>query len=96
MTDYRIVCRTLSDDESHIEQVGLINPDGDPKNADFSATPKEVNTMIGNDDTCYFTTEDGQRAEVTQHGDDYISTTADGTIENNLRHLRECRGFSSK
>ena len=94
MADYRIVCRNLSEDESHIIKVGLINPGGSPDKADFGATPKEVNTMIKNGHTCYFTTKDGKRAEVTRYGDNYISTDADDTIENNLRHLIKCGSFS--
>ena len=94
MTDYRIVCKNLSSDESHIVRVGLIKPNGDPDKADFSKTPKQVNQMIENGDRCFFTLEGGKEAEVTQFGDDFITTKADGTIKNNLRNLRTCRGFS--
>jgi len=94
MTDYRIVCKNLSDDESRILRVGLIKPGGNPKKADFSATPKKVNDMIGNGDRCFFTIEGGKETEVEQFGDDFIRTKADGTVKNNLRHLRNCNPFS--
>ena len=34
MTDYRIVCKNLSDDQSRILRVGLIRPGGNPKKAE--------------------------------------------------------------
>ena len=94
MTDYRIVCKNLSSDESQIVEVGLIKPNGDPKIADFSRTPKEVNQMIEHGDRCFFTLESGKEAEVEQFGDDFIRTKADGTLKNNLRNLRNCRSFN--
>jgi len=94
MTDYRIVCKNISSDETHIEKVGLIKPNGDPKQADFIRTPKEVNQMIKDGDKCFFTLESGKDAEVEQFGDDFIRTKADGTLKNNLRHLRDCRSSS--
>ena len=94
MTDYRIVCRNLSDSESRIVKLGLIKPGGDPKKADFPATPKEVNTLIEKGDRCFFTMENGKEVEVEQFGDDFIRTKADGTVKNNLRHLRKCNPFS--
>ena len=90
MVDYRIVCKNLSSDESHIVKVGLIEPNGDPKTADFSKTPKEVNQMIENGNRCFFTLENGREAEVEQFGDDFIKTKADGILKNNLRNLRNC------
>lgn len=94
MTEYRIVCKNLSSDESHIVKVGLIKPNGDPKKADFSKTPKEVNQMIENGDRCFFTLVEGKETEVDQFGDDFIRTKADGTVKNNLRNLRDCRSFN--
>lgn len=94
MTEYRIVCKNLSPDESHIEKVGMIRPHGDSNKADLFRTPKEVNKMIENGDRCFFTLEGGKEAEVEQFGDDFIKTKADGTLKNNLRNLRTCRGTS--
>ena len=94
MTDYRIVCKNLSDNESRIIRIGLIKPGGNPSKADFSATPKEVNNMIESGNRCFFTMEGGKEAEVDQFGDDFIRTKADGTVKNNLRHLRNCNPFS--
>ena len=96
MTNYQVVCRTLNNDESHIISVGLIEPGGNPDKADFFQTPKQLNTLLRNNvHRCLYTTANGQTAEILPYGDDFITTTADGTVLNNLRHLRDCRGASS-
>lgn len=88
MTTYQIVCKELTSDGQRINRVGLAKP---PKtNAEFAATPKEINSMIDNGDTCFFTDEDGARVDVSQFGDDFIRTDPDGKFENNLRHIRDC------
>ena len=88
MTDYRIVCKTLSSDNNHIEKLGLSDSSSDKANS--SATPKEINTLIGNGNRCFVTNEVKTQTEVIQFGEDFITTKADGTIRNNLRHLRDC------
>ena len=94
MTDYRIVCKNLNSEKTHILKVGLIKPNGDPEKADFSKTPKEVNQMIEDGNRCFFTLESGKDVEVEQFGDDFIRTKADGTLKNNLGYLRNCGSFS--
>lgn len=93
MATYRIVCKILSSDENHIQKAGLTD-DTSSDRATSSATPKDINDMIGNGDQCFFTNEAGKEVEVEQFGDDFIRTKADGTVRNNLRHLRDCK-FSS-
>jgi len=90
MTTYRIVCKKLSTDESHIEKVGLIKSGESPSSATSSATPKEINDMIGNGHTCFITNEAGAEAEVDKFDGNFIRTKPDGIIRNNLRHLRNC------
>lgn len=91
MTDYRIVCKTLTSDGSHIAKVGLIKPGESPSKATSSATPKEINDMISSgSDKCFVTNEAGKEVEVDTFGDDFIRTKPDGEIRNNLRHLRDC------
>lgn len=89
MTTYQIVCKELTTNGQRINRVGLAQP---PKtNAEFAATSKDVNDMIGNGDICFFTDEEGARVEVSQFGDDFIRTDPDGKFENNLRHIRSCK-----
>lgn len=96
MTNYQVVCRTLSEDESHIVRVGLVEQGGDPTKADLAQTPKQLNILLQTaSNKCFFTTGNGQTAEILPYGDDFITTSADGTVVNNLRHLRKCRRFSS-
>ena len=89
MTTYRIVCKLLSSDNSHIQTVGITDNSSSDKATD-SATPKKINELIGNGHKCFVTNEDRKQVEVDQFGDDFIRTKADGTIKNNLRHLRDC------
>ena len=95
MTDYQIVCITLSDDESHISQVGLVERGGDIDSASRFATPQQINDLIGEEEhTCFFTDKNGNEVEVLEYGDRFIRTKADRISENNLRHLRNCNPFS--
>ena len=89
MTTYRIVCKVLSRNGDHIEKVGLTDDQSSDK-ATSSATPKAINNIIAQGDRCFVTNEAGKETEVEQFGDDFIRTKADGTIRNNLRHLRDC------
>ena len=89
LTNYRIVCRVLSDDGGHIQKVGITD-DMSSDAASYSATPKAINNMIDKGDKCFVTNEAGVEVEVDQFGDDFIRTKPDGKIENNLRHLRKC------
>ena len=89
MTTYKVVCKILSSDGERIQTVGLTD-DTLTDIATSSATPKEINQKIGNGDRCFFTNEAGTQVEVEQFGDNFIRTKADGTVRNNLRHLRDC------
>lgn len=88
MINYQIVCKTLSSDQSRIQTLGLSDTTDD--RAKSSMTPKEINTLIKNGNRCFVTNEAGTQTEVIQFGDNFITTKADGTIQNNLRHLRDC------
>ena len=91
LTTYRIVCKVLNG--NHIQTVGLTD-NASSDRATTSGTPKQINDMIGKGDKCFVTNEAGKEVEVDQFGDDFIRTKPDGTIHNNLRHLRDCK-FSS-
>lgn len=94
MTDYQIVCKNLTSDQSKIEKVGLVESGKPTKLAQLAKTPKQINDMIGGNDKCFVTDEAGVEAEVIQFGDDFIRTKGDKTIKNNLLHLRDCNKFS--
>ena len=89
MTQYMIICITLSSDQNNIERVGLTS-DSFSNIVRRFATPKELNQLLQNGDKCYFTGMYGQRAEVEPYGDDFIRTSGDKTLINNLRHLHRC------
>ena len=88
MTEHNIVCKKLTEDKSKIVVVGLTTPK--ESFAKWSATPKEVNEMIKNGDTYFFTDEKGVTAEVEEVGDDFIRTKPDGKIHNILK-IRDCK-----
>ena len=89
MSTYRIVCRLISNDQSHIEEVGLTD-DMSKDTANFRKTPSQINDMIANGAQCFVTDEAGKEVEVVQFGDNFITTKPDGIIKNNLLHLRKC------
>ncbi len=87
-TEYNIVCKRLTKDESNIDVVGLATPK--EIFATISATPKEVNEMIEDGDTFFFKDEKGNNAKVEEVGNDFIRTKPDGKIHNNPS-IRDCR-----
>ncbi len=91
-TEYNIVCKRLTKDESKIDVVGLATPK--EIFATISATPKEVNEMIDNGDIFYFKDEEGITAQVDKIGDDFIQTKPDGKTYNKPS-IRNCK-FSKK
>jgi len=91
-TEYNIVCKRLTSDQSKIDVVGLATPK--EIFATLSATPKEVNEMIDNGDTFFFKDEKGNTVKVDKVGNDFIRTKPDGKIHNN-QSIRDCE-FSKK
>jgi len=91
-TEYNIVCKRLTKDESRIDVVGLSTPK--EIFATISATPKEVNEMIDNGDIFNFKDEKGITTQVAEVGNDFIRTKPDGKIHNNPS-IRDCK-FSKK
>lgn len=92
ITEYNIVCKRLTKDESMIDVVGLATPN--EIFATISATPKEVNEMIDDGDTFYFKDEKGNRSQVDEVGNNFIRTKPDRKIHNN-QSIRDCE-FSKK
>ncbi len=84
----------MTPDQERIEIVGLIENGESPDKASMSATPKQINIMIGNGHRCFITNDVGVKVEVDQFDDNFIRTKPDGVIQGNLRHLRNCRSFS--
>ena len=89
MSTYKITCKRLSSDKTHIDQVGLILV-GSNSRIPTLKTPKEVNELIRENNQCFFTADDGHKVDVVPYGGNFIKTNADGTLENNLRHLPIC------
>ena len=91
-TEYNIVCKKLTKDQSKIDVVGLATRK--EIFATLSATPKEVNEMIDSGDTFFFKDEKGNTAQVDEVGNDFIRTKPDGKIHKN-QSIRDCE-FSEK
>lgn len=94
MITYEIVCKKLTSDEKRIERVGLIKPGELSSTATSSATPAQINELIGKGYKYFFTNDAGMKVEVDRFEDDFIRTKPDGILRGNLRHLRNCRSFS--
>ena len=90
-TEYNIVYKRLTKDESKIDVVGLATPK--EIFATITATPKEVNEMIDGG-TFFFRDEKGNKTQVDEIGNDFIRTKPDGKIYNNPS-IRDCK-FSKK
>ena len=91
-TEYNIVCKRLTKDESMIDVVGLAT--SKEMFATISATPKVVNEMIVDGGTFFFKDEKGNKTQVDEVGKDFIRTKPDGKIYSNPS-IRDCK-FSKK
>lgn len=84
MTEYRIYCRTR-DNQGVILSVGI---------GDGTFTVEQIWQWIETNTHNFFTLVSGRRAEVrhgtSSTGRHYITTSPDGTVENNLDELNPC------
>lgn len=91
MTRYQIVCVVFDENKSKLAKVGLTREGGDTTKYQYLKPVGEINNMVENGDTIFFTDEKGNEAEVSEYKDDYIRTDADEIVGNNLRHLNTCK-----
>ena len=87
---YQIVCTTRYSDDS-IDKLGYITEGGDENQAQNIVDKEEINKLIRQGNTFFFTNEAGFKVPVLSIEKDHVRTSPDGTKKNNLLHLRFCR-----